>query len=223
MMKHAQSLFLILAACRSAPQAIQPKDVAAISPASGNVSAKLVADPSAPTVQLGPDEQFVAPHLRPENRPPVYPPQLVSLHLAPHIVSLRVTFDEKGYAWKVERSPVAMSTDDEYRAAFEAAVQETLTRWKCQPARIRKFRDGPDSDGDGKPDYRIMTSETTLKTFFDVSFEFAIVNGQPMLVPAGLGIVITDPAVKHAVVGGNDEYGSISPPCSRAVGAIEQP
>jgi hypothetical protein len=174
-------LLLVLVACRSAPQAIKPKDVAAISPASGEVSAKLVVDPNAPTVQLGPNEEFIAPHLRPENRPPVYPPELVPLQLPPRTVSLRVTFDEQGAAWKVEPSPIARSTDDQYRGAFENAVKETLMRWKVQPARIRKFRDGPDSDGDGKPDYRIMTAQQALKTFFDLSFSFEVLNGQPVV------------------------------------------
>lgn len=174
-------LLILLVACRTAPQAIKPKDVAAISPASGEVSAKLVADPNAPTVQLGPNEQFLAPHLRPENPRPVYPAQLIALHLPPHTVSLRVTFDEEGSAWKVERSPIAESTDDPYRDAFETAVKETLMRWKVQPPRIRKFRDGPDSDGDGKADYRIMTAQQTLKTFFDLSFSFEVVNGQPVV------------------------------------------
>lgn len=180
-MKAALLLILFLAGCSSAPQTIQPKDVAVISPASGAVSARLVADPSAPTVQLGKDESFVAPVLRPDNPPPVYPPELVRLHLPPHIVSLRVTFDEQGSAWKVERSPIAASTDDAYRPAFESALQETLMRWKCQPPRIRKLRDGPDSDGDGKPDYRIMTAEERLKTFYDVSFSFEVIDGQPVV------------------------------------------
>jgi hypothetical protein len=41
------------------------------------------------------------------------------------------------------------------------------------------------------------------------------VNGQPKLIPGGVGIVITDPAVHHGVDSdGNDEYGGISPPCA---------
>jgi hypothetical protein len=39
----------------------------------------------------------------------------------------------------------------------------------------------PDSDGDGKPDYRIMTAQTTLKTFFDLSFTFEVIDGQPVV------------------------------------------
>ena len=132
-------------------------------------------------MQLGPDEEFVQPRLRPDNPPPKYPAELIPLRLGPHTVSLRVTFDEQGAAWRVEPSPIAESTDDPYRSAFENALKETLMRWKCQPPRIRKFRPGPDSDGDGKPDFRIMTAQRTLKTFFDLSFTFEVVNGQPVV------------------------------------------
>jgi len=180
-MTRARWIFIIFVACSSRPQAIQPRDVAIISPASGEVSAKLVADPNAPTVQLGPDEDFVAPRLRPENPPPIYPPELVPLHLTPHTVAVRVMFDERGSALSVVPSPVANSTDDPYRATFEKAVETTLMRWRCQPPRIRKFRPGPDSDGDGKPDFRILSAQRTLKTFFDVSFLFEVVNGQPVV------------------------------------------
>ena len=41
------------------------------------------------------------------------------------------------------------------------------------------------------------------------------VDGQQKLVPAGLGIVITDPAVHHGVENGNDTYGGIVTPCDQ--------
>ena len=41
------------------------------------------------------------------------------------------------------------------------------------------------------------------------------VNGQPVVVPAGIGIDITNPAVHHAVLDdGSDAYGGIAPPCA---------
>jgi len=40
------------------------------------------------------------------------------------------------------------------------------------------------------------------------------VNGEPVVVPAGLGIAIDDPAVQHDVVDGTDNYGGIDPPCA---------
>ncbi len=41
------------------------------------------------------------------------------------------------------------------------------------------------------------------------------VNGEPVVVPAGLGIAIDDPAVRHDVLlDGTDNYGGIDPPCA---------
>ena len=41
------------------------------------------------------------------------------------------------------------------------------------------------------------------------------VNGEPVVVPAGLGMAIDDPAVRHDVlVDGTDNYGGIDPPCA---------
>jgi hypothetical protein len=96
-------------------------------------------------------------------------------------VVLRVTFDERGRASEIANSPVAASTDDDYRPAFEAAARKALKAWGCHPPRIRKFRPGPDGDGDGKPDFRILQAERLLQAFFDVSFTFEVINGVPVV------------------------------------------
>jgi len=174
-------LIAALAACRTSPQTLTPRNVAEISPSKGSVAAKLVPAPDSPDVQLGPGEEYLAPQLASGNPQPKYPPELIARHLAPHTVAVRVTFDERGRLFDIAPSPVAESTRDEYQPAFEAAVRDAVGRWKCWPASIRKFRDGPDADGDGKPDYRILVAERMLKTFFDISFSFEIVNGQPVV------------------------------------------
>jgi hypothetical protein len=179
-MRTAALLAVILTACRSQQQ-IPVRELAAISPTSAGVSAKMVSDPNAPELQLGPGEEFVRPQLNSDNRVPVYPQQLVALRLPPHTIGVRVTFDESGRAVDVGPSPLVPSTADSYRSAFEAAVDEAVKRWRCYPPRIRKFRPGPDTDGDGKPDYRIMTAQRVFKTFFDLAFDFEIINGQPVV------------------------------------------
>jgi hypothetical protein len=57
---------------------------------------KLIPDPGSPSVQLGPGEEYVPPQLDRTNALPVYPTQLVALHLQPHTVVLRIIFDERG-------------------------------------------------------------------------------------------------------------------------------
>lgn len=166
---------LMLVACRTANA---PKEMNNIAP-NGAVSAKLLADPNAPSVELGPEEEFVKPQLLPSNPSPIYPIALLPMHLTPHAIAVRVTFKESGEVSEITASPVAQSTEDEYRPLFEAAVRDAVSQWKCWPSRIRKFRPGPDLDGDGKSDYRILVSERLFKTFFDVAFSFEIVNGKP--------------------------------------------
>ena len=168
-------------ACHSAPQTLTPKPVATISPEQGAISAKLLPDRNSPEVQLGPNEEFVPPQLARSNPNPDYPASLLSLHLPPRVVSARVTFDEQGRAIEVTPSAIGETTHDQYTQAFWGAVSEALLRWHCSPPRIRKWRDGPDADGDGKPDYRILAAQRVFKTFFDVAFTFDVVNGQPVV------------------------------------------
>lgn len=174
-------LIVAVTFCAHQPQSIKPRDIATISPSSGAVSAKLVADPSGPELKLGPGEEFVAPQLLRTNPPPKYPADLLSLNLPRRAASVRVTFDESGHVIDVGPSPVGETTHDQYEPAFTAAVRDAVQTWRCYPPRIRKFRDGPDADGDGKPDYRILASQRTLKTFFDVTFVFEVINGQPVV------------------------------------------
>jgi hypothetical protein len=174
---------LLLASCRSAaPTAELPKrDVAEISPATGAVAAQLLEDPSAPRVKLGPGEEYVQPQLHHENARPQYPRELIAKNLGPHVVALRVTFDEQGHVTGLANSPLAESTEDSFTAEFVDAVTKAVSTWRCYPPRIRKFRPGPDADGDGKPDYRILAAEKVLKTYFDLSFTFDVINGQPVV------------------------------------------
>ena len=177
---------MALAGCRTAAvsEALTQHDVAAISPASGEVALELIVDPDAPSVELGPDEDYVPPRLLPINPLPIYPSELLPLRLGPRKVIVRVIFDEAGEVLLKGRSPLQQSTA-EHQDAFEEAALEAVSVWRCAPPRIRKFRPGPDSDGDGVPDYRILTSQRALKTFFDVSFTFEMVSGVPVIRVAG--------------------------------------
>jgi hypothetical protein len=62
-----------------------------------------------------------------------------------------------------------------------------------------------------------LTPQT--KEFFDYHVHAHLdvfVNGEPVVVPAGLGINIDDPAVHHGTLeDGSDSYGGIDPPCDQ--------
>jgi len=51
-------------------------------------------------------------------------------------------------------------------------VRTAIQQWRFYSASIRNL------DGDGKPDYTIVTAQQPLKAFFDISFVFEVVDGQ---------------------------------------------
>lgn len=171
---------LALAACRSAsvPPPAPPPPPPRDDPDRGAVFAKLVPDPNAPSINLGPDEEYISPQIMPGNPLPEYPPDLVPLRLPPHTIVVRFIANERSRVEQIIPSPLGGTTDDAYCPRFEESVHAALANWRVYPARIRKLRPGPDSDGDGKPDYRIMIAQKTLKSFFDISFVFEVVDGK---------------------------------------------
>lgn len=147
----------------------------------GSVSAKLIADPSAPSVKLPPGEVYIQPQIMRGNPMPEYPADLISMRLPPHVVVVRITSNEHSRIEDIRPSPLGGSTEDEYLARFQEAVAQAVSSWKVYPAEIRKMKDGPDLDGDGKPDYDIVVGRKVLKAFFDVAFRFEIVDGKPVV------------------------------------------
>jgi hypothetical protein len=178
----ALALLVLIAGCRTvvAPAELTTRNLGGLSDDSGVVSAKVIDDPDPPDIQLGPGEEFRAAALL-QGDAPEYPPHLVDRRLPPHVVALRIVFDESGRLIETTKSPLAPSTESEHARDFEAAATGAVGTWRCYPARIRKFRDAEDSDADGKPDYRILVDEKVLKTRFDLAFSFEIVNGQPVV------------------------------------------
>jgi hypothetical protein len=180
-MKRLVLLAVVAVGCRPAVPAKAVPAPAPVTQSTASVTAKMIADPNAPSVRLPPGEVYVQPQVMRGNPLPQYPPDLVPLALAPHEVVVRITSNEESRIEDVRASPLGGTTDDAYRVRFEEAVTAAVTRWKVFPAEIRKMKDGPDVDGDGKPDYTIAVGRKILKSFFDISFRFEIVNGQPVV------------------------------------------
>jgi hypothetical protein len=171
----------LLTACRTQSPSLTTRGVAELSASSGAVSSTLIRDPNAPTVELGPDEQFIPANLHPGNPAPAYPAELIAQGVPAHRIVVRILFDEMGRVLDIGPSPLEASTSSRLTPRFDASVCDALLNWRIWPPTLRKFRPGPDSDGDGKPDYRVMIDQKTLKSFFDVAFTFEIVNGQPVV------------------------------------------
>ena len=181
-MKRCPALLLLLAvACRTAPNP-QPAPLPAPSHDDrGAVGAKMLSDPGGPSLRLGPGEEYVPPQFTPGNPMPEYPPELIRLRLKPHVVSVRMVVDECRRITDISASPLQASTQSVYRTEFEEAVRAALEQWSVWPPAIRKFKPGPDANGDGKADYQILVDELTLKAYFDFAFTFELVDGRAVI------------------------------------------
>jgi len=107
----------LLVACRSA-KPLPPPQAAPAPESHGSVSAKLIRDPSAPSVKLPPGEVYVEPQIMRGNPMPEYPADLVGLKLPPHVVVVRITSNEQSHIEDIQPSPLGGTTDDEYRTRF---------------------------------------------------------------------------------------------------------
>jgi hypothetical protein len=178
-MRRAALLAVAIAlSCRSVPLPRSKPAPPAEDPSRGQVSVNLVADPNAPAVHLGPNEQFMQAQAMTTKPLPEYPPDLIPLHLPKQIVVIRVLIDERGRILDIKQSPLVASTPGPHLEEFEASVRTAVQQWRFYSASIRKFKLGPDLDGNGKPDYTIVTAQQPLKAFFDISFVFEVVNGK---------------------------------------------
>lgn len=144
----------------------------------GVVGYKVIVDPALPQPKLTVNDEFVAPEPDAGNRLPEYPADLVPLNLQPYSVGIRIVLDDLGNVAQALASPVVPSTQGPYKARFESTVRSAAIAWKFSPAAIRYFKDGPDSDGDGLSDYKIMNQERIVKVAYDLLFTFEVKNGR---------------------------------------------
>ncbi|MBI2215006.1 MAG: hypothetical protein HYU52_15265 [Acidobacteria bacterium] len=177
------TLLLALGACRTTqPQSTSiPGTSLASADRHGIVSASVLPDPDAPKAQLEDGEELDAAYFHPDNPLPTYPPELVRLQLPPRDVVMRFVVGEKGDVVAIIPSPLAIHAGATHQQSFEESVRAALARWRVTPPTIRKFRPGPDSDADGKPDYSILVYRRPLKAFFDLQFVFEVVDGEPVV------------------------------------------
>jgi hypothetical protein len=166
---------LSLTACRTAApsNAVQPVPA---NP-SGTASYEAVVEPG-PDISKQVSQRLFLPAVPgDENRPPLYPEELLGLALPPQRIVVRLTLDEHGHITGVTTNASASEADPRYRTAFESAIRIAVDRWSFRPAAQRIFVDSP-SDGSGKPPYKVLQSETPVPTYLDLRFIFEMTNGE---------------------------------------------
>ncbi len=109
---------------------------------------------------------------------PEYPVNPLKSRYGDAVVAVRVFLDDQGRVTDIKDAPACPSTGGRFAPDFRSAVEEAIHRWKFQPAEYHRFAEGKDLNGDGKPDYVVVTETKSIPVYFDVRFDFSIVKGR---------------------------------------------
>jgi hypothetical protein len=145
----------------------------------GEASFQAIVD-SASTRELPKNQSYQRARAKDRLTIPIYPHTALKGKFGSTTVAVRIIVDTDGKVSEIADSPLRVSTPGPYAADFRSATEEAIRSWTFEPAEIHTLEDGKDLDGDGKPDYRVVTSREKIKTYFDLVFDFKIIkeNGQ---------------------------------------------
>jgi hypothetical protein len=135
-------------------------------------------DPGNPALGLPEDVQFRRPLPKETKTLPKYPESALAVHDGPHREVVRFVIDTEGKVKEIVDSPMEASDGGPFAADYRRAVEEALRTWRYEPGVFQHVKPGEDKDGDGKPDYKIMTSWDLVPVYYDVRFTFEIVDGK---------------------------------------------
>jgi TonB family protein len=142
-------------------------------------------DTGGPQVETS-GEEHVPPIPEAKSRMPAFPEEALTAGAEGYVV-VRILIDTEGQVAEVTDSPKESSSTGPHAAAFRAAVDEAVRRWRFQPGRIDSMRPGKDLDGDGKPDYTVVDHFAFTPYVYDLRFDFRIAQGAPAVDSTKLG------------------------------------
>ena len=123
--------------------------------------------------------RFVPPTPRTELSLPDYPPEALAGGASPIRIVLRIVVDPlDGRVTKVGPSPVEASGTGPYEREFRIESERAVRRWRFTPGRMETLENGPDEDGDGKPDYTRVAEVVPVPVLYDVRFDFERIGGE---------------------------------------------
>ncbi len=170
------ALVVASAGCASKKPAARPAPAVALPEGQSRYS--YIFDPGNPALGLPEDVQFRRPMPKETKTLPKYPENALAARDGPHREVVRFIIDTHGNVDKIVDSPMESSDGGPFGADYRGAVEEALRSWRFEPGVFQHVKPGEDKDGDGKPDYKIMTSWDLVPVYYDVRFTFEIVDGK---------------------------------------------
>ena len=175
------SCWLVLAitasvGCVSAPVE-RPTPVAAGTSSQGVVSFEQLRDPAVRPPEADPGQEYRRPVLEEGFALPAYPAAALAADAPTTDVIVRLVVSEDGTVAGVRPSPLAAPPQGEWPELFYGVVREVVSGWRYEPCELRELEDGPDHDGDGSPDYRLVVASRPVAVYLDLRFRFEIVDG----------------------------------------------
>ena len=139
-----------------------------------------------PTSEAEDRRRFAPPEPRVELSLPDYPPAALAAGAPPIRIVLRIVVDaEDGRVTKVGPSPVEASGTGPYEREFRIESERAVRRWRFTPGHIETIENGPDLDGDGKPDYTRVAEIVPVPVVYDVRFDFEGSGGEASVTTPG--------------------------------------
>jgi hypothetical protein len=107
---------------------------------------------------------------------PIYPEAALKNKFGAAKVAVRIVVGVEGKVTEISDSPLMTSSQGPFASEFRAATEEAIRNWSFEPAEIHTLEDGKDLDGDGKPDYKTIIATQKVPVYFDLHFNFNIIE-----------------------------------------------
>lgn len=153
-------------------------------PGRGQSSFEFLIDPPARNAEHPKNQQFMPPRPIGEMASPVYPERALASGYGSVSLTVRVNIGSEGQVTGISNIPGKPQPAGPYASDFREVVESAVRSWKFYPAELNQFDDGNDIDGDGKPDYQRLVSSEKMPVYFDVRFDFEIVQGKGQVTTA---------------------------------------
>ena len=157
----------------------------AADPARGQSSFEFLVDPPARDAERSRYEQFMPPRPIGELASPEYPERALAAGYGPVSLAVRVNIGIEGQVTAISDIPGKPQATGPYASDFRQAIESAVQTWRFNPAELNRFEDGNDIDGDGKPDYQRLVSTDKMPVYFDVRFDFEILQGKGQVKTGG--------------------------------------